>query len=169
VTTATLLRRLDKIAGPWEGTTRFIPDWSVLTAEQQDRYCELVELAAGETATPAELIEWYGLISLCPPMGPKGRQEPPISVPGSLGLYLRRARINGSLGPLPRGNYSFGCLGFADCERLTQLCMKYGWDPDDDQIEIAAFYDWIDDDYTELCDLLGRSVSLLEPRRSENP
>jgi hypothetical protein len=154
---------------PGHGKGQGFTDWSVLTAEQQDRYGELVELAAGETANSAELSEWYGLISLCPPMGPKGPQEPPISVPGSLGLYLRRARISGFLGPLPRGNYSFGCLGFADCERLTQLCMKYGWDPEDDRIEIATFYEWIDDDYGALCELLRRSISPLEPRRSQNP
>jgi hypothetical protein len=92
----------------------------------------------------------------CPVLGPEGPQNPAIEAPSSLERYWRYAHKNRpSSKSLPRGYFYFYRLSFVDRERLMQLCVKYGWLPDSDRVDIASVDEWSDDDYDELCRLLA--------------
>jgi hypothetical protein len=152
--TATLRRRLDKIAGP-EREECPIPDLSVLPAFYQDRFRELSDRLLAGQSTDLENSELYALLEYCPVLGPEGPQKPAIEIPRSLAQYWCYGHRKPSRRSIRRWNYDFALLSFVDRERLMQLCEKYRWLPDSDRVDIAPFDDWRDDDYDELCRLLA--------------
>jgi hypothetical protein len=63
----------------------------------------------------------------------------------------------------PRGTYYPGNFSYHAHDRLQELAVQYGWDPDtDDTAGIAGVEDWDDEDYAELIDLLWDCLPLSE-------
>jgi hypothetical protein len=160
---ARLHRRLDKIAGPEKAVVP-IPDTSVLSGAQQDRFNELTHRFVNGPASDAETSELLTLFEACPVEGPEGPRKPPIIVPNSLEIYWRLARRHASIRALPPGNYYFHELGLAERERLMGWCKRYGWEPDNDEVNIAPIDEWREDDYLELWALLVSAVTPEEQR-----
>jgi hypothetical protein len=78
--------------------------------------------------------------------------------PHDLQVYWQHQRfVNEGIG-LPRGNYDFRTLTYAEQAQLQDLCEQYGWDRSTQEVEIEQLSCWAEPDLLKLYDLLEDAV-----------
>lgn len=78
--------------------------------------------------------------------------------PHRLQVYWRLQRfVNEGMG-LPRGNYDFHILSYAEQAEFEMLCACYGWDPNSDVVELDALTLWADEDLFDLYGVLEKAI-----------
>ena len=159
---ARLRVRLEKVADKAPKPPAVRPDLSYLAGWEIDRLREVGAAISGSGARdPGAVEEFEAIISKCPPLplGAPLRLRPRF--PPSLLNYWRRLASKDPR--FPRGAYSASNLSYHANDRLQELAMQYGWDPDTgDTAGIADVDEWDDEDCAELIDLLWDALSLSE-------
>jgi hypothetical protein len=132
-----MIKRLDRVA-PLPVEEFPLPDPTVLSAEEQDRFRDLLEKGAraaegNGTITKAELQDLERLWSACPPLPPgDGFSGPDIDVPRDLQNYCWQQKAS------KWHSYNFGRLRKVQHVRFTELCGKYGYQKSKSAIEVRA-------------------------------
>lgn len=157
-----LRARLERVADKAPKPTVVQPDLSYLAGWEIDRLREIGAAISGSAARDPEAVkEFEDIIAKCPPLPPGASLRLRPRFPSSLLNYWRRLASKDPR--FPRGVYSASNLSYHANDRLQELAMQYGWDPDtDDTAGIADVDDWDDEDYAELIDLLWDALSLSE-------
>jgi hypothetical protein len=134
-------------------------DLSLLSAEDQDRAWDLMELISASTDIEAEgvraaVTEFQNLVEGLPLLGGNDRRQgPKIEVPSSLAYYWR-CRQNAS----EWRNYSFDKLKKVQILRFVELCEQYGYRGGGGST-MTPIEEWETDDREELTELLDIAAS----------
>ena len=157
-----LRARLERVADKAPKPTAVRPDLSYLAGWEIDRLREIGAGISGPGARdPVAVKEFEAIIAKCPPLPPGAPLRLRPRFPPSLLNYWRRLASKDPR--FPRGAYSASNLSYHANDRLQELAMQYGWDPDtDDTAGIADVDEWGDEDCAELIDLLWDALSLSE-------
>lgn len=142
--------------------TRLRIDVSALTGAEADRLRLLVSRSEANSATDAELDELNSLLATTLTVDDGTSGPSPFTVPKALERYWRFQSHVAPDWELPGGNYRFQSLSYAARERLLELCIQYGWQPDANVVCIASLSDWAEGDRETLADILWDATSVLE-------
>jgi hypothetical protein len=153
-----MINRLDRVDPPPVEELP-LPDPTVLSAEEQDRFWDLLKKGArvsegNGTITKAELQDLERLWSACPPLPPgDGFSGPDIDVPRNLQNYwIWQQKAS------ERRSCDFATLRKVQHVRFTELCSQYGYQKGKSAIEVKAsmipLEQWNPADRAELNDLL---------------
>ena len=99
-----------------------VPDISLLSPEQQDRYQELADklLADESSITPAEVEELNKLLKGLPLVGRHDKfGGPDLEIPDSLAFHFKWTEQRGKF---PYRFYDFRCLKAVQKVRFVELC-----------------------------------------------
>ena len=143
-----------------------VPDISLLSPEQQDRYQELADklLADESSITPAEVKELNQLLKGLPLVGPHDKfGGPDLEIPDCLAFHFKWTEQRGKF---PYRFYDFRRLKAVQKVRFVELCRKYGWsDGQNVRRTLPRLYEWSPDDRAEMNGLLDAAAEAHEERR----
>jgi hypothetical protein len=143
-----------------------VPDISLLSPEQQDRYQELADKLLADESSPDETEELNQLLKALPLVGPREKfSGPDLEIPDPLVFHFKWTEQRGKL---PYRFFEFHRLKAVQKVRFVELCRKYGWsDGQNAGRTLPRLHEWSPHDRAEMNGLLDAAADAHTARRSQ--
>jgi hypothetical protein len=144
---------------PPEGEGELLPDISLLSPQQQDRYYELADKLLGDKSpiTPAEVEELDQLLRGLPHLGPHDNfTGPDLEIPDALIFHFKWTEQSGKP---PYRFYDLHGLKAVQKAKFVDLCRRYGWSSGQNvRRTLKRLHEWSLDDRAEMNSLLDAAA-----------